>query len=56
VGKFQLIFAQFLTIGRGAKTMNEEYISPKGHSWDEVREQLLTPEERSASNWRRYDD
>ena len=32
--------------------MSEEYISPKGHSWNEVREQLLTPEERAASNLR----
>ena len=28
--------------------MNEP-ISPKGHTWDEAREQLLTPEERAAS-------
>jgi ribosome-binding protein aMBF1 (putative translation factor) len=32
--------------------MNEKYISPKGYSWSEVREQLLTPEERAASNLR----
>jgi ribosome-binding protein aMBF1 (putative translation factor) len=32
--------------------MSEEYISPKGHKWSEVREQILTPEERSASDLR----
>ena len=32
--------------------MSEEYINPRGHSWDEVRELLLTPEERAASNLR----
>ena len=32
--------------------MNKEYISPRGHSWSEVRELLLTPEERAASNLR----
>jgi len=32
--------------------MSEEYISPKGHTWEEVRETLLTPEERAASNLR----
>ena len=32
--------------------MSEEYISPRGHSWEEVREQLLTPEERAASRLR----
>jgi ribosome-binding protein aMBF1 (putative translation factor) len=32
--------------------MNEAYVSPEGHSWGEVREQLLTPEERAASELR----
>jgi ribosome-binding protein aMBF1 (putative translation factor) len=32
--------------------MSEEYISPKGHTWAEVRETLLTPEERTASHLR----
>jgi len=32
--------------------MSEEYISPKGHTWEEVRETLLTPEERAASHLR----
>jgi hypothetical protein len=32
--------------------MNEEYISSKGHTWTEVRETLLTPEERAASHLR----
>ena len=32
--------------------MSEEYISPRGHTWDEVREHLLTPEERAASDLR----
>ena len=32
--------------------MDNEYIDPRGHSWDEVRELLLTPEERAASNLR----
>lgn len=32
--------------------MSEESINPKGRSWKEVREQLLTPEERVASNLR----
>jgi ribosome-binding protein aMBF1 (putative translation factor) len=32
--------------------MSEEHISPKGHSWRDVREQLLTPEERATSNLR----
>ena len=27
----------------------ESFISPRGHSWEEDREQLLTPEERAAS-------
>ena len=29
--------------------MNNKHISPRGQSWSEVREQLLTPEERAAS-------
>ena len=29
-----------------------EHISPKGHSWSEVRNELLTPEERAASKVR----
>ena len=29
-----------------------EYISPKGHSWDEVEGKLFTPEEIAASNLR----
>lgn len=32
--------------------MSEEVISPKGRSWSEVRERILTPEERAASNLR----
>ena len=32
--------------------MSEKAISPKGRSWSEVREQILTPEERGASNLR----
>ena len=32
--------------------MTNEHISPKGHSWNEVRKHLLTPEERAASNLR----
>ena len=32
--------------------MSKENISPKGHSWSGVREQLLTPEERAASSLR----
>ena len=32
--------------------MSEKPISPKGHSWNEVKENLLTPEERAASNLR----
>jgi Predicted transcriptional regulator with C-terminal CBS domains len=32
--------------------MSEKHISPKGHSWDEVKDKLLTPEERAASNLR----
>ena len=32
--------------------MIEEWINPRGYSWEEVREQLLTPEERDASNLR----
>jgi ribosome-binding protein aMBF1 (putative translation factor) len=32
--------------------MSDAYISPKGHSWDDVREKLLTPEERAASELR----
>ena len=32
--------------------MSEKAISPKGRSWSEVREQILTPEERVVSNLR----
>ncbi|EXG78525.1 helix-turn-helix domain-containing protein [Cloacibacillus evryensis] len=32
--------------------MSEKAISPKGRSWSEVREQILTPEERGVSNLR----
>ena len=32
--------------------MSEKVISPKGRSWSEVREQILTSEERAASNLR----
>jgi len=32
--------------------MDNEYISPRGHSWDEVERELFTPEERAASNLR----
>lgn len=32
--------------------MSEKVISPKGRSWSEVREQILTQEERAASNLR----
>ena len=32
--------------------MSEKVISPTGRSWSEVREQLLTPEERAASHLR----
>ena len=32
--------------------MSEKAIRPKGRSWSEVREQILTPEERGASNLR----
>jgi DNA-binding XRE family transcriptional regulator len=32
--------------------MGEEKISPKGHSWNDVREKILAPEERAASNLR----
>jgi ribosome-binding protein aMBF1 (putative translation factor) len=32
--------------------MSNKNISPNGHNWNEVREQLLTPEERAASNLR----
>lgn len=32
--------------------MSNEYISPKGHTWDEVESQLFTPEEIAASNLR----
>lgn len=32
--------------------MSEKAISPKGRSWSEVREQILTPEEMGASNLR----
>ena len=29
-----------------------EYISPKGHTWDEVEKELFTPEEIAASSLR----
>lgn len=32
--------------------MGEEPSSPKGDSWREAREEILTPEERAASNLR----
>jgi DNA-binding XRE family transcriptional regulator len=32
--------------------MSEKHISPRGHSWSEVRVQLFTPEEIAASNLR----
>jgi hypothetical protein len=32
--------------------MSDEHVSPKGHSWSEVRERLLAPEERAASRLR----
>ena len=32
--------------------MGGEHSSPKGHSWREAREEILTPEERAASNLR----
>ena len=32
--------------------MNNEFISPKGHKWDEVRKELFTPEENAASDLR----
>jgi ribosome-binding protein aMBF1 (putative translation factor) len=32
--------------------MNRKRNSPLGRTWEEVREQLLTPEERQASNLR----
>ena len=32
--------------------MNKEYISPRGHSWEEVESQLFTPEERAAAKLR----
>ena len=32
--------------------MSEDWIDPRGYSWEEIREQLLTPEEREASNLR----
>lgn len=32
--------------------MSETKNNPKGHKWDDVREQILTPEERAASNLR----
>jgi len=31
--------------------MSEEYISPRGHTWNEVFEELLTPEERAKSDF-----
>jgi ribosome-binding protein aMBF1 (putative translation factor) len=32
--------------------MSNDNISPKGQNWNDVRERLLTPEERAASNLR----
>ena len=32
--------------------MSEKYISPIGHSWDEVEKELFTPEEIAASDLR----
>ena len=32
--------------------MSEKYISPKGHSWDDLEKELFTPEEIAASNLR----
>jgi len=32
--------------------MSEQYISPRGHSWDEIESQLYTPEEIAASDLR----
>ena len=32
--------------------MSNEYMSPKGHTWDEVRKELFTPEENAASDLR----
>ena len=32
--------------------MSEKVISPKGHSWSEVRGHIMTPGERAASNLR----
>jgi len=32
--------------------MSNEHISPKGHTWEDVRKELLTPEERAASQLR----
>ena len=32
--------------------MNSEYISPNGRTWEEFRKELLTPEERAASDLR----
>jgi len=34
------------------ETMNNAAISPKGHTWGEVRKEILTPEERAASGLR----
>jgi len=34
------------------ETMNNAAISPKGHTWGEVRKEILTPEERAASSLR----
>lgn len=32
--------------------MSDDYISPNGRSWEEVRLELFTPEERAASELR----
>ena len=32
--------------------MSNEYISPKGHTWDEIEGELFTPEEIAASDLR----
>jgi len=32
--------------------MSNEHISPRGHTWDEVRKELFSPEEIAASDLR----
>jgi hypothetical protein len=34
------------------KDMSDEYISPIGHTWDEVQQELFTPEEIAISKKR----